>query len=503
MMKVMKSLLLILLLSIPLRTLSQVKYSTGIEYRLLLTSQEKFYLNDDGKMMDRSRYAGNRFKASVRLDFPNKLSLHGELYLLEGLNFGDELSYGKDYWNDIRDERNPFYTSLREFFIKWESPLGVVEAGSMLSHWGLGILANDGNGKSNIWGNTYYGDAVERIVFATKPFAKSSISFLKDRFITGLGADLVLRDENGGLLDGDIPFEAILFLLLQEKNFYSIGTYIAYRYQKFDEGDTLSVGAYDIYGKIKFNLIGSLSLKIQGEVALLEGKTDFLRSLNAPEAVHLLGIGGVLRTELYSSSPDISFIVEGGGASGDANLFDRHARIFTFDPDYNAGLIAYEEVMAGLTAGSAERISNPEILGVPPPGIEALATGGGISNSYYLNASLVWEPVKHSTLKAGFLDVWLVAPLIDPYLSTENGGVDVNSFGTINPRKHFGYEFDGSAEYSFLLSNQFKLKLAVEGGMFFKGSALSSSGSFSFPENIYKVQLKLFLEWKGGKDEGH
>lgn len=470
-------------------------------YRFRFTQMRGFFLNDEGDKMSRSTFGSNRLSLKGKFVFSKLVELEMEMYLLEGLNFGDRLEYGREFWEDIRDKREILLITPRKFFITLKTPVGVIEAGNMLSSWGLGIIANDGEGKSNLWSDAYYGDIVERVVFITKPFLRSGISPLRDRFIAGLGADFVLRDEYGGLIKGDIPVEAILFLLYQEKNLYSFGLYTAYRYQRFEGGEYLSAGAYDFYGKVNIPLHNNINFFSEGEIAILEGKTDLIASLGAMKGVHILAGGGALRTGFSTSSPRLKIIFEGGGASGDADLFDKSLRIFTFDPDYKVGLIGYEEVMAGLTAGSAQRISNPELVGTPPPGTDALATKGGVRNSLYLNFYAEWKPLSNFLLKGGFVNIWLLAPLMDPYLSTQNGGIPVNPFGTPYPGKHLGYEFDLGGELKFSLGRGLFLRTGLEGGIFFKGSSLESFADYRFPPNVYKILMRLNFEWKGERDE--
>ena len=310
--------------------------------------------------------------------------------------------------------------------------------------------------------------------------------------------DVVFRDDFGGLIEGDVPLEAIFFMLYRAEDVFQMGVYIAYRYQWFDEGDMLSVGAYDMFFRWRIMEGEKVKIELMGEGAILEGKSDHLRTLNAPDGVHVLGAGGAVRLDALWKPASVRIVAEAGAASGDADPLDKKARIFSFDPDYNVGLIAYEEVMAGLTAGSAQRVSDPEIVGRPPAGVELLATQGAVTNSFYWTLNVIFSPLDFLTLKAGYLDVWLIAPLTDLYMSTLRGGIAVNAFGLEDPGKHFGREVDLGAEFHRDLHARVSLSLGFEGGVFVKGEALDSPADSAvvFPDQIYKLEARVSLNWK-------
>ena len=154
--------------------------------------------------------------------------------------------------------------------------------------------------------------------------------------------------------------------------------------------------------------------------------------------------------------------------------------------------------MAAFTAASAQRVANPEIVNRPPSGVELLATNGAVTNSMYYNLNLVWKPVQELSFKFGYLDVWLIAPLSDLYLSTVKGGVPVNAYGREYPGKHFGREYDFAIESELYIVRGLKLRAGIQGGIFTGGSALKSpdGAKTGFPSQVYKVECRLSLIWK-------
>ena len=56
---------------------------------------------------------------------------------------------------------------LRWLYGEWKSPIGVFRLGQMSNHWGMGLLANDGDHPS-LFGDYRGGNLVEQVLFATK-----------------------------------------------------------------------------------------------------------------------------------------------------------------------------------------------------------------------------------------------------------------------------------------------------------------------------------------------
>ncbi len=58
------------------------------------------------------------------------------------------------------------------------------------------------------------------------------------------------------------------------------------------------------------------------------------------------------------ATESVEALLDAGYASGDGNPFDDEVTSFTFDPDFNVGLVMFEEYLAGLTAALNERTAN-------------------------------------------------------------------------------------------------------------------------------------------------
>ena len=59
---------------------------------------------------------------------------------------------------------------LERAWLQFLIPVGQIRVGRMPSQWGLGLLANDGNGLGE-WGDPLYGTTYDRVLFATRPIS--------------------------------------------------------------------------------------------------------------------------------------------------------------------------------------------------------------------------------------------------------------------------------------------------------------------------------------------
>src|SRR5690606_28075239 len=109
---------------------------------------------------------------------------------------------------------------------------------------------NDGDHPS-LFGDYQSGDIVERILFATRPFGSSS------PFVVAVAGDLVFRDEQAELVDGDRAFQGVLSLSY-DKGGQQLGVYGVYRNQRRDREavdaltpftEKLDVFVIDVAGK--------------------------------------------------------------------------------------------------------------------------------------------------------------------------------------------------------------------------------------------------------------
>ena len=100
--------------------------------------------------------------------------------LLTGVVVGD---IARDTRADAtpRDDYNGFSNvQPRWLYAQYRLPFGIVRIGQQPNHWGMGILANDGD-HPTLFGDYRYGSISERILFATKPGGKDSDFYRRAR----------------------------------------------------------------------------------------------------------------------------------------------------------------------------------------------------------------------------------------------------------------------------------------------------------------------------------
>lgn len=133
------------------------------------------------------------------------------------------------------------------------TPVGILRFGRMGSHWGLGVLHNDGNGIDNDWGDT-----VDRVSFTAEPFAGFYITPMLDVNITGTTS---LRLPEGGqpfnLSNYDDGINYIIAVARRDtdtearakldsgQTVFNYGLHFSYRNQRTDSVDALWQALHD------------------------------------------------------------------------------------------------------------------------------------------------------------------------------------------------------------------------------------------------------------------
>jgi hypothetical protein len=218
----------------------------------------------------------------------------------------------------------------------------------------------------------------------------------------------------------------------------------------------LSVGAVDLFTRHKFLLDDkNTSLTLAAEGALMVGRTDAALLERAPDGMDVLNWGAAIRATLDYPTWHLVPSFELGLASGDRDAGDANARHFTFDPDYQVGMILFSEVLGRSTAWavSQARAADPSLQAVTPRGYWLAATNGAITNALYLYPKIVWSPLKGLDLKAAFLWAQAMVPIADPYNSAVGltdgsaAGGTPRSFRNGPAGKGIGWEIDVGASY--------------------------------------------------------
>jgi hypothetical protein len=444
----------------------------------------------------------------------DKLEVVGQIDVVTGVVFGD-LAHDTSADQTPRDSRDGF-TNIqpRWLYVDYHSPVGLFRVGQQPNHWGMGIVANDGDHASP-FGDYRYGDIEESVLFATKPGgARSPVTI-------AAAADVVYRDQYAILVDGDHAFQGILAGWVGDET-NQVGLYGVYRNQTHPQtsdsslypyDERIDVGIVDAAGRFAQPVPGNPRAFVFGaaEAATVFGSTNAQRT--AAQALS----GSATKVEQYGGAVSLGVVhvahkneppkgavmkdfgdvvaqVEVGYASGDSNPYGDVERRFTFNPDHKVGLLLFDEVMRWQTARAATAAMNPQLANAsrPPPGSDLLPSNGGVFGAQYVNPTVLVRPLRWLDLKAGVVVAQATADVVDPYrLATQ--GAYVNYEGGDPKRHDLGVELDGGFETRFRLDYGMRVMLGGQAGVLFPGGALADANGQTIPTQWVAIGRAGFL----------
>ena len=349
----------------------------------------------------------------------------------------------------------------------------------MTSHWGMGLVANDGEhgwepGSANFT-DPRNGDLVLRGFAGTGP--------LTDAHITATVAIDKVRSDDV-LLDGDKAHEYIASMLVGEGLPTQGGFFIVRRHQSTADGRTLDVTVLDPAGRVSFD-IAKAKLTLEAEGALVSGNTTLNASADVPES-NVRQLGGALRAALaFQRAGGVLDLVY---ASGDQNLHDANLRGFHVDPEFETGLLLFRYVQAAQTGRGVTTASDPSLVGAPPTGLERVPTRGGYTDAAVLFPRVWVRPLHGMETYGGVLFAFAPAKNVDPFNTDLAGGTPRNALGG-KPGSYWGTEVDLGVRYRLYLHHT-ELSAGAEGGVLMPGSALRDAAGKN-PPPVYGGRLLL------------
>tara|TARA_Y100001968_G_scaffold316312_2_gene343981 strand:- start:1152 stop:2948 length:1797 start_codon:yes stop_codon:yes gene_type:complete len=390
---------------------------------------------------------------------------------------------------------------VKRLWAEWQTAFGLLRIGRQPSHWGLGILANDGDEFRNDFGDAYEGNVFDRIIFATRPVTLikgiHAIATGKEMpdaaddpgIITAVGYDKLVNsgavpfrrqitgdesisDENAEgtagirqspiwLSDsGDDVHEMIYVLMFKREDWQvgrelmdlTVGTYWINRWQNTTESN---VWIPDIY--VRWAMRGAF---VEAEWYHIFGSTEAI----APDfdKTTTAGITGFVARAGYEN-PIFTGLFEVGYASGDDSILDENFTGRPLHSDFNVGLILYEQLLAQRTI---EKFVGDEDT-------QGLWSQGGVYNSTYINPRFKFRPGDIWEFRLGFLMAWAneVDGAIIPYLRDE-------SAGNITESKLLGTEIDFGIHMKWLNEH---ILVGIEGGFMRAGERLGRTTQYQDP----------------------
>jgi hypothetical protein len=440
-----------------------------------------FALDDKGRTDGLNQYLDHRLRVMADLEATRTLHLVFNVDVLAGQIWGDTSDADADHLFAPRDTIGATTRStVRDLYLQWNSVAGQLRLGQMASQWGLGLVSNSGADRPDEFSDPRLGDIVDRVLFVTDPHAH--------------------------LLDGDHAFEGLGALYydgpVNARYDMFLGVYGAYRHQTYGSGGMLNVTALDVFTKHTVALDGrGTKLELAGEGAVMFGRTDVTKLVRAPDGMDIQSLGAALRATVDVPIIRLAPSLELGAASGDRDPNDATTRTFSFDPDYQVGMILFQELLGRSSAWavSTSRAASGALQAVPPTGWWQAATNGAITNALYLYPKLKWTPVKGLDVKAAFLWARSMVPVADPY-STEAGataGGTPRGFRNGAPSNGLGWEVDAGVSYKTpILWSTFALRLGVQFGYAQPGEAFQDANGNQLG-GIWKARVLADLLFGG------
>jgi hypothetical protein len=415
----------------------------GEDYDISLEGHYRTRVHQFGNLFSdhtEASYATHQLRLQPVLNFQNRAKFTLMVDALDGVVWGDNISASRT----SLFAGNPSNTDLsgqevsdfrvRRAWMEFNIPVGIMRVGRQPSHWGMGLLANQGTEIDDDFGENYYGSTYDRIMFLTQPLALTDaffgfgdakqplfVAFGIDRLVEdplvqyfgfeceGDGTDVDPRcDEEHGYTEDrqsserdsdwwaeneDDVYEFIYVLLYKGNGLnwggdvadLNAGIYVVNRLQ----GETQSqVFIYDAYAKLAWK-----NLLLEGEALTIQGETQAIALPSADPDAPLSKTASIRGAvgRIGFQSPNFQAVFEAGLASGDDNPGDE---IFTgraLHPDHNVGLLLYEEIIARVSQNVWEGKLN------------GLRSRGGAYNSTYIYPQLRLEFLPGWRIVSAFL----------------------------------------------------------------------------------------------------
>ncbi|MCX8071216.1 MAG: hypothetical protein N3C12_02015 [Candidatus Binatia bacterium] len=355
------------------------------------------------------------------------------------------------------------HAELRRLFLRATVPSAflVVGGGYTMSHWGLGLLANDGaHGwtKNNAYfGDPRSGDRVIRATIGTTPLTSANV-------VLRLAYDEVEGDD--ALLRRDDAQQYIGSVLVGSGLKHSAGLYVVYRTQDAKVRRGFDVVVYDIFARTARDLGFLGELTLAGEAAVIDGSTTLGPTVDFPKH-DILQVGATVQARLDRQTHGLAldFLF----ASGDENFDDRDQNAFKVDPNYEFGLLLYRVVLAAQSGRTVVTAADPTLVGRPVPDLERIPTRGAPTNTIAIFPRAWWQVMEPLVLYGGPLFAWSDVDYADAFNTRLFGGEPHNALGG-RPNRFYGTELDLGWRYVRNVRG-FDFQLGAEGAVLFPGPA--------------------------------
>ncbi len=303
--------------------------------------------------------------------------------------------------------------------------LGSLRVGLMSSHWGLGLLANDGNhaldGRRDDWFVLpTTGDRMLRAQLLLQPFGRTQTA-ARGLFVA-FSVDQVVEDATASYALGDIAIQEVAALRWHFSPERWAGVYYVHRDQTYNNSDGPFLRVHVIDGAFDFDWRQSgTGLRLQAEGAVILGTTSLAPTPDHPQ--HDVRQSAAVAKARYDwARTGLRFELDGGWFSGDDNLDDAALTGFKANPNFQQGILLFSQVLGWQTGRARVTASNPLVLGSPSADLDKLATGGAVTSAITAFPKVGWKATTFLEIYGGALLAWSPTPLIDPFTTQVSGG---------------------------------------------------------------------------------
>lgn len=433
--------MLFLMMTLAFGQESETGWSTTGELREILQTGTDFAVDAQGTTVGQGPHLDQRLRAG--------LSYTGNLdaFTTEWDLFSGQLA--GDVWDIERsgdERRRDGYaaTQLAGFVprkLSYSRYVGnlQLEVGLQTSHWGLGLLANDGNHKP-LFGREDFGDRVLRAKVTMLPF-QDKLGAAAPTFVV-IALDTVYADDLALLHEGQVANQLITAILHdQGEDELALGAYGVFRNQMEPAPRrSTQAGVVDVFGRLPVELSEQWMLTVEGEAVAIMGRTSRAQSYNSPQGLAVRAGALVVQTKLGSERFDGHLNL--GVASGDANADDKVSQDFVADRDFGVGMVLFDEFLGGVDAGTHGLLTDPQFSGQGPDGVELVANEGAWRRSAYLQPAVSVRPLDQLELRAGAVVALATGPIAQPFYTFRNGGVPTNHLDQPTSGRMLGTELD-------------------------------------------------------------
>jgi len=401
-----------------------------------------------------------------------------------------------DMWTipGIEDERQRDARILqilpRKLSITTQAGPYQVSAGLTTSHWGLGLLANDG-AHPDWWGRSDFGDRVIRLRATRLPF--SSKAPHRAELFTTAAIDLVVADDLGRLDAGQIAGQGILSALWRHKDRGQWGAYVVLRHQRErDRSRQTTALATDAFAQLNWS-VGSWTLETSGEAALLLGNTNRATTYTSRTGQNVAQFGATGLVALHAPEKRFTARLRAAYGTGDGQPDNGVASNFLFDRDFSAGMILFDQFKGGVEAAAYQQLIDPDVSGQPPDGAEALVTEGAFQSASFVQPAIAFSPISWGQARLGATLIWSTAPMSQPFYTYRAGGSPRNHLNAPVDGNYLGTEINWSVTFMNMADTSARsAMLDLQFGHLFTGNPIQAGGG---PQRIHHAMAIVRTEW--------